>query len=143
MSWNYTGLPNTSSRDAVRILVGQVSSGDDVVISDEEITFALGQRTGIERAAAYVANMLASQFAAQPERESVGQLGLTWGDRAAKYRAMSVMLEKTAVLSGISPYVGGVEKADLQSDRQNTGLVQPAFTVGRDDNPAAVSTGSS
>lgn len=137
MAFTYAGTPSSVARDAVRWLSGQTSSGDDVVIADAEITFALAQ-TGSNNyeAAALVCDALAARYAAYPTNESVGQLGLSWSDRAKGFTARAKELRSMRLrIGGISPYVGGISISDKLTDTQDSDRVPLAFEVGRDDNP--------
>ena len=51
MTWNYSGDPSLSSRDAVRFLIGDTDPNDPLV-TDEEIAYALGRFTEPELAGA-------------------------------------------------------------------------------------------
>lgn len=141
MSWTYDGTPADSVIDAVRFLSGQVSSGADVIVTDEEITYARGRFSGDAdrinfRAAALVLDSLAARYAVEPERESVSELGLTWGDVSQKLATRADQLRKQGEgLAGVAPYAGGVSISDKRTDGLNTDLVRPAFAVGMMDYP--------
>lgn len=125
--------------DAVRFLTGQTSTQDDILVYDEEILYSLSQRNqNAYAAASLVCQSLAARFAAQPEIESVGALGLTWGDRAQRMRERAIDLRGQIALAGVSPYAGGISIADQQADRQDSDVVQMPFRIGMDDNPRSV-----
>jgi hypothetical protein len=134
--WTYDGDPSGSNTDAVRDLTGQNSSSDDVTVSDNFITWALAQRgSNVFRASALVCEALASKYAAQPTRETVLSQGLTWGDRAKAFRERARELSREVLLSGVSLHVGGMSKAEQDTDEKDSDLRQPQVTLGMHDNP--------
>ena len=139
MAFTYAGTPDSVARDAVRWLSGQTSSADDVVIADAEITYALNQ-TGSNNyeAAALCCDALAARYAAFPTNESVGQLGLSWSDRAKGFSLRAKELRTLRrTIGGISPYVGGISRSDKLGDTQDSDRVPLSFGIGSDDNPNA------
>ena len=139
MAFTYTATPSSVARDAVRWLSGQTSSVDDVVIADAEITFALSEGgSNNYEAAALVCDALAARYAAFPTNESVGQLGLSWSDRAKGFTGRAKELRSLRLtIGGISPYVGGISRSDKLGDTQDSDRVPLSFEMGRDDNPNA------
>lgn len=142
MAWTYLGSTSTpSSGGVVRLLSGQTSSQDDELLYDSEITWTLTQFGNVYEAAALGCDILSAKYAANPEQEKVGQLGLTWGSRARTYAEKATALRALRQrVSGAGVYVGGVSVTDKQIDQNNTDVVSPAFTVGMDDNPSADTT---
>lgn len=136
MTWTYAGTPNTVARDAVRVLSGQNSSGDELLVTDEEITYFLAQRNSNNYAAAQmVCETLAAKYASKATQKGVGQLSISYADRSKAFTAKAKELAMSLLRSGISPYVGGQSASDRNVDRADTDLVQPQFEVGGDDNP--------
>lgn len=135
MTWTYTGNPSATEIDQVRFIVGQLSSEDPILLKDEEISWSLDQ-FGTWGGAVSCAHSLANQYAAKARREAVGQLAITWGNRAEEYREAAKAIRRQAGQSNTAlPYLGGLLEADKKADRNNTAQVQPAFTRDRDDNP--------
>ena len=131
--------------DAVRLLLGQTSTADDVLLYDEEISWALTDNgSNARRAAIVLARALAARYAGFPERESVLSQDLTWGDRAEKFAARAMELETEIARRGVSPYVGGISVSDVRTQERDTDRVKPAFAIGQDDHPGVPpgSTGS-
>ena len=126
--WTYTGDPAAISRDAVRFLVGQTSSGDEVLLADEEIAWILSEK-GSNRyyAAALCADTLALRYRhAGPQSETIGDLSVTWGDRASEFVALGKTLRAHGNL-GVAPFLGGQSLDDQQERAADTDLRQPAF----------------
>lgn len=126
MPFTYAGLPSTGTtagrRDAVRLLLKDVTSGS-ALYQDAEIAFFLTHHgNNVFRAAATAARGLAAR---QAESKSVGDLSLsgfgkTWREVAAEYDATA---DRQTVL-----YAGGISISDKQSAEQDTDRVAPAFT---------------
>lgn len=122
----------------MRYLSGQSSSGDDILTTDEEITFCLAQAgNNLYASAALVCDALAGRYRTYPTQESVGRLGLSWADRAKAFTAQAATLRGRGVMVGVSPYVGGISVSDKLTDEENTDRVVPGFRRGMDDNSLA------
>lgn len=134
-SWTYTADPANSGLDAVRWLTGQTSTADELLVYDEEIAFALAQRgSNAYAAGSLVCESLAARYAAKPQTESVGQLGLSWGDIAQRFRQAAIDLRRGLALAGVSPYAGGISRSDQLTDLTDTDRVKPSFALKQDDN---------
>ena len=138
-TWTYGYAPSTSTPDAVRWLVGQTSTADPVLVYDEEITFAIGQRPNAYGAASLVADVLSGKYLSQATRLTVGALTIAYQNRAEEYRTLARRLLANQALAGVSPYVGGISQADMLSDIQNTDRVPMPFAIGMNDNPRVMS----
>ena len=142
MSWNYSGDPAAVARDAVRFLVGQTSTGDDVLVTDEEIAYAIAQTRSNYTAAAMCAEALAARYrTASMESESIGDTSVTWGDRAGRLEGLAATLRRQGALRSVTPFLGGQSVGDRDTRQADTDLRQPAFTVDQFDYTAA-STGN-
>jgi len=138
-TWTYGYAPSTSTPDAVRWLVGQTSTADPVLVYDEEITFAIGQRPNAYGAASLVADVLSGKYLSQATRLTVGALTIAYQNRAEEYRTLARRLLANQALAGVSPYVGGISQADMLIDIQNTDRVPMPFAIGMNDNPRVMS----
>lgn len=126
MAFTYTGSPSTGTtngrRDAVRLLLKDVSSGT-VLFQDAEIQFFLTHHgNNVWRAAASAAQGLSAREA---ESKSVGDLaisgfGKSWRDLAADYRMHAD--------SHVTLFAGGISVSEKQTAELDTDRVQPAFT---------------
>lgn len=137
MTWTYTTQPSTVNRDAVRLLTGQTSSSDEVLLADEAITYALAQRDNVELAAAFCMDMLADRYATFPASKQVGQLGITYAKRAEQLRDGARLLRRGNALSAFTPFVGGTSVADKQAREADTDRPAPMFERGQFDNVGA------
>lgn len=134
MSWTYdpTQLP-TNTMMQVRFLVGDTVSSDQQV-QDDEILFALTQRSSIWGAASIVCETLASKLSRQADVVDK-DLRTTLSQRAKAYAARAVEYDaKAKIRGGGLPYAGGLSIADKIQNEQNPDRVQPQFNISMDDN---------
>ncbi len=141
MSWTYTGNPASSTRDAVRYLAGQTSSGDPVLALDAEVDFAISQTANKYSAAVMVVEGLLQRYAGtDPTSLTVGNLSETYGDRSARLTATLMNLRRQAQMRGIVPVAGGVLEADRVSREADTSLRVSVFALGMDDNRTSITS---
>lgn len=142
MSWSYTANPANNTTDQVRFLVQQTSTGDPVVVQNEEITWAISETPNVYAAAVLVGEAMLQRLAGVEESLSIGNLSETYGDRSAKMQATLHGLRKQASMRGVVPSAGGMLVADYAARQADASLTAPAFSVGMDDNPNTTSTGT-
>lgn len=133
MTWTYTGSPSTSSRDAVRFLMGDTDNTDPLVL-DEEIAYALTLEASSQLAAARVAETLAAKFSRFAD-QSVGDLSISYSQRVQQLMGIAKQLRSAGAISSGMPYAGGVSKADKIVNESNTDRVQTASRIGVHNNP--------
>lgn len=139
----YTNQPRTNPRDAVRLLVGDISTSTSAeLLSDVDYDFFLSATPNQYAAGSLAANSLAMTFAGDGTEKQVGDLRIKRA-QAAEYRDLSRQLKLMSALQS-GPYAGGISLSDKASVEQDTDRVRPAFERGQFANPSAVSpTGSS
>lgn len=138
MSWTYTQNPADSTKDAVRYLVGQTSTGDPVLVSDQEIDWALTQSGGAYAAAVLVGETMLQRYAGtDPQSLTVGNLSEAYGDRSARLQQTIANLKRQMALRGVQPDAGGITVASRLARQADTSLTPLIFSVGMDDNLAA------
>lgn len=77
MTWTYTGDPANNSRDAVRFLVADTDTTDQL-ITDEEITYLLDLYVEPPHAAVGAARAIAAKFSREADQaRTVGDLSLS------------------------------------------------------------------
>ena len=139
MSWTYTQNPANSDKDAVRFLVGQTSTNDPVLISDQEIDYVLTQEGGVYCAAAAVGRTMLQRFSAvDPLSLTVGNLSETYGDRSQRLQDALRGLERQCQLRNALPSAGGVILADKIAREADTTLTPHVFAIGMNDNPSGM-----
>lgn len=137
---SYGGNPSTDSSDAVRLLVGDISTGSSgEYLSDGDYDFFIAQTPTIYAAAALAANTLAMMFGGASVSslsggylsKEVGDLKLTKADAsqfAAQYRALGRRLDLMGALK-TAPVAGGLERPEGSP-------VDPFFFRNQFDNPS-------
>jgi hypothetical protein len=144
----YSGTPGTVTRDAVRLLVGDVStSTSGEYLANADYDFFVAQTSNTYVAAQLAANSLAALFTGAASsagasgfvEKKVGDLTLKKADAtnlAKTYQQLSVKLQRMAA-SGMTPYAGGISASDKASVENETDRVRPRFEGGAFDNPSA------
>lgn len=145
----YTGIPQTVNRDAVRLLVGDVStSTSSEYLDDASYEYFISVTSNNFIAAQLAANSLAALFTGAAASASgsgyvekkVGDLTLKKADAvqmAASYRQLAQKLSRMSVAS-ITPYAGGISADDKRSVEDDSDRVEPQFRLNQFDNPAAI-----
>lgn len=133
MSWNYSGSPGDSDLDAVRFLIGDTDT-DDQLVSDEEITWALTQGS-VYNAAAICARSIAAVYSRLADK-AVDDLQIKYSQKSAQYFKLADSLESKDSHKALGVYAGGISVADKESIESNTDRVSPSFKRGMTDNPS-------
>lgn len=135
MTWTYTD-PSTSARDAVRFLVGDTDTTDQLV-TDEEIAFTIAQAgTGnTYTAASLTADAIAAKFARKADFSNLS-ISVSASQRAEAFRALAEDLRAKALVygGGAEVFAGGLSASAKDDLDANTDAVQPSFRMGQDDN---------
>jgi hypothetical protein len=142
VSWTYNAqLLATWPTYQVRRLIGDVVSTDQQ-LQDEEIAFALTQRSTVYGAAAECARNLAAQYGRQVDVVTSGAGGMlktNYSSKARIYAAMALEYEGKSAMTGAGlPYAGGISVTDKQNQLANTDRVSPQFNIGMEDNTLPV-----
>jgi uncharacterized protein (DUF924 family) len=125
MTWEYSGNPANSQRDAVRFLIGDTEQSDQQ-LSDEEIAWLLGQFPNQYRAAAQACKALAAKYARQVDK-AIGDLKVSAQQKQEHYLALANSLQEQAVISTVAPYAGGISISDKQEAEDDADRVEPMF----------------
>lgn len=142
MTWTYNGDPSTNDVDAVRFLVGDTETTDQLA-SDEEIQWFLAEWPDVYEAAASLCDAIAAKFARQVSVSADGmsfsgdQLSRNFARRATALRDMSGKQRKAGI-----PYVGGISWIERERADADTDLIQPAFRSHLHDHPRSGSRDS-
>jgi hypothetical protein len=138
MTWTYGGDPDANARDAIRFLVGDTDTNDQLV-NDEEIawvnketTGSATATTGVYDAAVRCCLTIASKFSRLAD-QSVGDLKVSMSQKAKAYRVQAEELARLANREGSVPvpYAGGISIADKDADREDSDRVAPWFSTGQ------------
>lgn len=116
----------TTPKDKVRFLI-QDTNIATAMLQDEEINFVLTDYPNYKLAACVCAETLSLKFASMPQEKKIGNLSLTYGDRAKKYSDLANKLRAQAS-KVLLPYAGGISKADKNITNNDDDRVKPTFS---------------
>lgn len=139
----YTNQPRTNPRDAVRLLVGDIStSTGSEQLSDVDYDFFVSQTPNTYSAASLAANSLAATFAVDGTEKQVGDLSIKRA-QAAEYRTLAKQFAHMSALVGAGPFAGGLTVSGKRQLQQDSDRVKPAFAREQFDNPASIEPSAS
>jgi len=146
LAWTYdaTNLSKETASgrlNAVRFLVGDTDTNDQQV-QDEEITFALSESNNqIYYAAAWTARGIASKYSRLVTIDLDGQLREDYSDLASQYYKLADDIEYQGKKNSgaLGMVAGGIDKATVDANRQDTTRVQPSFWRDQFKNPPGYS----
>jgi len=126
----------TTSKDKIRLLVGDTDSAD-WLLSDEEINFFAGQESNVYLAAAMTAKALAAKFARLVDH-AIGDVRVNLSQRQAQFATLAKDLQtrgggESAQIVGVAPYAGGLSISDVETNNADTDRVPPLFYRGQFD----------
>ena len=141
MTWTYSGDPSSNARDAIRFLVGDTDTTDQL-LSDEEIawvnTEASGSATGttaLYDAAHRCCLTIASKMSREADKQ-IGDLSVSLSQRAKAYRDQAATMKELSGREGgvPVPYAGGITISDKEIDAENPDLFRGRFRSGQFEN---------
>jgi len=141
MAWTYGGDPSANARDAIRFLIGDTDTTDQL-LSDEEIawvnTEASGTSTGttaLYDAAYRCCLTIASKLAREADKQ-IGDLSVSMSQRAKAYREQAASLKALSGREGgvPIPYAGGITISDKEIDEENSDIFRTWFSSGQFEN---------
>lgn len=130
--YTYSGDPESSTKDAVRFWIQDTAAPWQT--SDQEINYVLTQFSNPMLAAAQVCRALAAKYARLPDKK-VGDFGISWGELTKAYTAIAQWLQAQGQTFGVTPYSGGISKADIRNVNSNPDRRKPPFRRNQFDNP--------
>jgi hypothetical protein len=134
MTWTYGNDPANSTRDELRLLVGDTDTNDQL-LSDEEVAYYLAQHGDDALASAPSAcEGIAAMFSRQANFTNQG-LSVSASERAKAYLALASELRDRAI-SVADIFVGGLTISGKEALDDDSDAVQPSFRIGIDDNPS-------
>lgn len=119
MTWSYSGDPSDSDLDAVRFLVQDIDTSNQLV-QNEEITYMLTARGSVPSAAIAIASAIAAQLS----RETVSVAG------ALQYREYQMLIARlrSDLAVTANAYTGGSSVSKKDEFEDDTDRVVPAFS---------------
>jgi hypothetical protein len=131
----YGGAPASDTSDALKFLVGDLStSSSGELLKSAECTYLLSAYGTPRAAAPHAARAIAAMFADEVAK-SVGDLRIEAQQKFDNYSTLAASLERQAAMSAGVPFAGGISISQKQSVEQDTDRVAPAFRIGLHDNP--------
>jgi hypothetical protein len=134
MSFTYSGDPSESDLDAVRYLV-QDTVEDGHKTSDEEISWALTQESGVYNAAALVCETIAARSAQSGGSWVRGRVEVRTDMVSTQYLALAKRLREQgsgiASITGSSAFAGGISVDDKTATEADTDRISPRFYRGQ------------
>jgi hypothetical protein len=124
--------------DTVRVLLGD-SDPSRYVWSHDDVATMLVLYPNPYKAAYHLALSKSAYYVSKTNR-SIDGLSVSYSDMGKKYADLAAALkaqydeEVLSNIGGAGLYVGGLDVAEKQTDRLNTGLVQPRFRSGQFEN---------
>jgi len=138
----YTGNPSTSAPDAVRLLIGDVStSTSSEIFSDGEIDYFVAQYSNSELAASAALKASIgtskSQTLAGVLSKQVGDLKIDYGGKSGAHEIIIAKASQLRMLGvrKVKPYAGGISESDKDAAESDTDRVAPNFRIGQFDHP--------
>jgi len=131
MSWNYSGDPSKSNKDAVRFHLGDTDNNHEQV-NDEEIEYSLDQNSAsISSTVLSLAIALRNKYAPYVN-EKTDRVSIEYGKMYEHFKDLVIRLKKDSVVAAV-PYAGGISIADKTACQEDTDRVKPEFTKDMDE----------
>jgi hypothetical protein len=141
MAWTYGGDPSANARDAIRFLIGDTDTTDQL-LSDEEIAWVNSEASGTSTGttalydAAYRCCLTVASKLAREADKQIGDLSVSMSQRAKAYREQAASLKALSGREGgvPIPYAGGITISDKEIDEENSDLFRSWFSSGQFEN---------
>lgn len=135
MTWTYSGNPGSSVRDAVRFLVGDTNPKSQL-LTDEEIQYLIGENGATKTIVIAIdaVEKILAKLSTEYD-QSVGAVSYSLNQRIENYRKLLVDLRRKSVVTGATPYCGGISISDKCNRKSNPDRTIPKFTVDLHQNP--------
>ena len=133
MTWTYGCDPENSDLDAVRLIVGDTDTNDQL-LKDEEINYFLDIEGSVRLASARAAEAVAAKFSRLVD-ETVGRVRVSFSQKAKQYKELAESLLETYNECAGVPFAGGISISSKDSTRDNGDRVRPSFTRSTHENP--------
>jgi len=141
MAWTYGGDPSANARDAIRFLIGDTDTTDQL-LSDEEIAWVNSEASGTSTGttalydAAYRCCLTVASKLAREADKQIGDLSVSMSQRAKAYREQAASLKALSGREGgvPIPYAGGITISDKDIDEENSDIFRTWFSSGQFEN---------
>ena len=137
----YRGTPSTDVNDAVRLLVGDLSTSTGTeIFSDGEVDYFVASYANAELAASAAVKSLIGSSRARTlvgvVSKQVGDLKLSYGN-ADINQVLTAKAKQLRMLGvrRVKPYAGGISDSDKRAAEADADRVKPHFVIGQFDHP--------
>lgn len=123
MAWTYSGDPSASTLDAVRFVIGDTDTTDQL-LQNAEIDYLITKHGTVRVAAAESCRAIAAKYARLMSR-SIGGLSADFSAKHRQYLEMAQSIMDSEESFPVSPFLSGwnsaaKEAVELQQDRETT-----------------------
>ena len=134
MTWSYdnTALA-TSDKDAVRLIIGDTDTSDQL-LQYEEISYYVTLHGTVIRAASESARAVAAKYARLMSR-SIGGLQADFSAKYRQYLELADNLDRNEQVSPVSPFLAGYLKSQHTTQDENLDRIPIFGRFGVTDNP--------
>ena len=126
MAWTYSGDPSSSAKDAVRFLIGDTNSTNQL-LQDAEISYLLNLYNQAPMNAAIRACETIMAKYSRLADESAGQVSISFSQRAKGYSSMLANLKTRLYSEDCGIIAGGISVSDKTRVQLNSDRVKPEF----------------
>ena len=134
MTWTYDNtVLATSDKDAVRLIIGDTDTNDQL-LQNEEITYYITLQGTVIRAASECARAVAAKYARLMSR-SIGGLQADFGAKYRQYLELADNLARNEESAPVSPYLSGWLKSQHKTRMENSDRIPIFGRYGITDNP--------
>lgn len=135
MTWTYSGNPNASQLDAIRLVIGDTDTNDQL-LQDEEIQYMIDTYGASRHAASESARAIAAKYARLMSR-SIGGLSADFSAKYRQYLELADKLEASEELVPVGPFISGFSRSAKEAVETDPDR-EPIFgRKGGMDNPRA------
>lgn len=134
MTWSYSGDPSSSNKDAVRFIIGDTNTTDQL-LSDEEINWLLTQYGSPIKTAYHACLAIAGKFARLVSQEA-GRIKVKAESKYLQYKQLADELranEKSGFGKILTAYAGGISNSDIAARDADPDKAKLPFKMGEDE----------
>lgn len=141
MTWTYSGNPSSSAGDAIRFLIGDTDTTDQL-LSNEEIAWVNSESSasststsGLYEAAYRCCVAIASKLSRLADKQ-IGDLHVSLSQKAKGYLTQAQEFKALAQTTNYVPipYAGGISISDKEIDQDNSDIFRGWFASGQFQN---------
>jgi len=141
VTWTYSGNPASSATDAIRFLIGDTDTTDQL-LSNEEIAWVNSESsgsststTGLYEAAYRACLAIASKLSRLADKQ-IGDLSVSLSQKAKGYLSQAEEFKSLAQVTNYVPipYAGGITISDKEIDQDNPDIFSGWFSSGQFQN---------